>query len=212
MVAIKEDRIKSINKSYFATCMCGKELKFAQKSAALNMLKRGSCRHCKRDYRSINDHKIDIYKIENKWAKKCSGCGCDQIYTRKDHAKQSFVGDWQCKKCVSLAKGFTRNMHVGSKQRLYNRFQKLARVRGIEWRLSIDEMYESYNGKCALTGWDVSIDYYRQTASLDRIDNSKGYLPDNTQWVHTMVNMCKNKYDQEVFIAMCKAVANKEKW
>jgi hypothetical protein len=50
------------------------------------------------------------------------------------------------------------------------------------------------------------------TASFDRIDSTKPYDADNIQWVHTMVNMCKNKYAQGRFVEMCKAVADKVKW
>jgi hypothetical protein len=68
---------------------------------------------------------------------------------------------------------------------------------------------ETYNGQCALTGWDLSMGYSDCTASFDRIDSSKPYEPGNVQWVHSMVNMCKNKYSQDKFISMCKAVSQK---
>lgn len=70
-------------------------------------------------------------------------------------------------------------------------------------------MFESFNGKCALSGWDIDISYTNPTASLDRIDSSCGYEVGNIQWVHTMVNMSKNKYDESRFIEMCIAIANK---
>jgi len=37
----------------------------------------------------------------------------------------------------------------------------------------------------------------------------KWYTADNIQWIHTMVSMCKNKYEQEDFVSMCKSVADK---
>ena len=49
----------------------------------------------------------------------------------------------------------------------------------------------------------------KNTASLDRIDSSKGYVEGNVQWVHKMINMSKQQYSQEEFIDMCKAVANR---
>jgi hypothetical protein len=212
MIAIKEDRILKFNGYFTAFCVCGKSSQYTTKDNALKMIKRGSCRNCKKDYRNINDDKIDIYKVGNKWGKKCSGCGVDQLYTRKDHAKQSSVSDWQCKKCVSSAKKFSENRPVGDKQRMYNKFSNSAKSRGIKWSLSIDEMYEVYNGYCNMTGWEISINYSKQTASLDRIDNNKGYIVGNIQWVHSMVNMCKNRYKNEDFIEMCKAIANRVKW
>lgn len=56
------------------------------------------------------------------------------------------------------------------------------------------------------------MEYGKCTASLDRIDSGQGYTNSNIQWVHSMVNMCKNKYPQDKFIEMCRAVADKVKW
>ena len=67
--------------------------------------------------------------------------------------------------------------------------------------------------KCALTGWDIDAkNVAKNTASLDRIDSSIGYVEGNVQWVHKMVNMCKQQYTQEEFLSMCDAVSNKIKW
>jgi len=208
VLPIEDSRIKSINNLYIADCQCGSTLSFKYKDSALKMLGRGSCRNCKKDYRSLNDDKFLIFKNEEgKWCSVCSGCGCEQAYTRKDHAKQSQVADWQCKSCVNLSKRFSKNSSVGSRQRLYNKFKKNSKNRRIEWDITIDEMFSIYNGKCALTSWDICIDYTNCTASLDRIDSSKGYSIHNIQWVHTMVNMCKNKYKLEDFIKMCVSVS-----
>ena len=45
------------------------------------------------------------------------------------------------------------------------------------------------------------------TMSLDRIDNNKGYIEENVQWVHKDINMMKRIYSQDYFIYMCKLVA-----
>jgi hypothetical protein len=56
------------------------------------------------------------------------------------------------------------------------------------------------------------MDANKNTASLDRIDSSRGYIEGNVQWVHKMANMCKQHYSQKRFIDMCIAVSNKVKW
>jgi hypothetical protein len=67
--------------------------------------------------------------------------------------------------------------------------------------------------KCSLTGWDITAsDVYGNSASLDRIDSNIGYIEGNVQWVHKMVNMCKQQYTQEDFIYMCKSVSEKTRW
>lgn len=175
------------------------------------MLERGSCRNCKRHYAAVTDKDILIYQNSDaKWCSTCSGCGKEQAYTRKDHAKQSSLNDWQCHQCVADAKGFSNNRPVGAKKRIFNRFKKSAKTRGIYWDLSIDEMFDSYNGYCELTGWKIPLEGGNPSASLDRINSKSGYTKENVQWVHSMVNMSKNKYDQDLFIKMCQAVAGRQ--
>lgn len=214
MREIIDSRIIKINNKFVATCICGYTCKFSCKDTALRMLNRGSCRSCKKDYRDISiKGRYSIYKnADNKWCSKCSSCGVEQAYTRRNHATESEREERKCKKCTQLARGFSNNQYVGAKQRLYNKFSKSAKAREIEWDINLETMFSSYDGKCTLTGWNISIDYKNCTASLDRIDSSKGYFKDNIQWVHKMINMSKNNLDQSKFINMCKAVANKEKW
>lgn len=63
---------------------------------------------------------------------------------------------------------------------------------------------------CALSGLPLTLPhnetskaYTLSTASVDRIDSSKGYIPGNVQWVHKDVNRMKNIYSQDYFIQMC---------
>ena len=212
MRPIQDSRVSLVDGKWRATCQCGSELAFSTKASALNMVNRGTCRNCKRHYKNVVKD-VTIYQNENgKWCSTCSGCGKEQAYTRKDHAKQSELRDWQCKTCVGQSKGFSSNVPVGKEKRMFNKYRKSANNRGIPWFLTFEEFIGCYNGKCALTGWDICMDYESQTASLDRIDSQKSYSIENIQWVHSMVNMCKNKYSQERFIEMCKAVADKAKW
>lgn len=210
MRPIVNDKVFFENNQWYADCVCSHRIFFTTKARALNMLKRKSCRHCKKDYRSVKDYEENIYKRgDGKWCSICSGCNQEQAYTRKDHARQSSVSDWQCKKCVAKAKGFSKNKSVGDFQRMFNKFKKSADSRNIFWGLTILDLKEIYTGKCALSGWNINMSYINETASLDRIDNKQGYTKSNVQWVHSMVNMCKNKYDESVFIKMCIDIAKK---
>jgi hypothetical protein len=69
-------------------------------------------------------------------------------------------------------------------------------------------LFLKQNRKCALSGLDIQINKTAiyNTASLDRIDSSKGYEPNNVQWVHKHINLMKNKFDQEYFIKLCSLV------
>ena len=50
---------------------------------------------------------------------------------------------------------------------------------------------------------------YTCTASLDRIDSSKGYILGNIQLVHRDVNRIKSDFEQDYFIKICKLISLK---
>lgn len=75
------------------------------------------------------------------------------------------------------------------------------------------KLYEEQDKKCALTGMDISFAKTKKghatgetTASLDRIDPSRGYTEGNVQWVHKWVNIIKWDFTQEEFLDICKMV------
>ncbi len=76
----------------------------------------------------------------------------------------------------------------------------------------LDKLFDKQNGKCALSGVDLIIpqhysrDLKISTASIDRIDSSKGYIPNNVQWIHKRLNIMKNNLSDEEFINFCKQV------
>jgi len=77
------------------------------------------------------------------------------------------------------------------------------------------DLFIKQDGKCALSGIILSFPERHNdktwTASLDRIDSSKGYTQNNVQWLHKDVNMMKRIYDQDYFINICKLIANENK-
>lgn len=70
------------------------------------------------------------------------------------------------------------------------------------------ELFLKQNRKCALSGVELTISKTSRynTASIDRIDSSKGYIEGNIQWVHKHVNFMKRTYSQEYFIEMCRKI------
>lgn len=75
-------------------------------------------------------------------------------------------------------------------------------------------LFLKQNRLCALSGVPIFFGKNRKektTASLDRIDNTKGYIKGNVQWVHKDVNKMKNIFNQTYFIDMCKNVVEYEK-
>lgn len=89
-----------------------------------------------------------------------------------------------------------------------------AKTRDIEFNISvkyINELLIKQNFKCSLTNLSLKLKRKQNckdenTASLDRIDSSKGYIEGNVQWVHKDIQRMKWKYDEEFFIRMCSLV------
>lgn len=124
----------------------------------------------------------------------------------------------QCRLCWE--RGHKHNLNA----RVWGRILRGAKLRGISVELGdkndakqflYDLLHRKQQGRCALSGLPISIantirgDMSRgeTTASLDRIDSSKGYTRDNVQWVHKDINKMKMDLSQNAFIALCKAVA-----
>jgi hypothetical protein len=87
--------------------------------------------------------------------------------------------------------------------------------RRLDFDLTIEYIWSLFlkqNKKCALSGVDIgfskkNIDKHKTTASLDRIDSSKGYIIENTQWVHKEINRMKMDLNENEFIYWCNLIA-----
>ena len=92
----------------------------------------------------------------------------------------------------------------------FKKIQSNAIKRGLSFDLDIDYLWDLFlkqNKKCALTKVDINIvnatisyNYHLNTASLDRIDSSKGYEKDNIRWVHKAINHIKSDIDDNDLI------------
>ena len=162
----------------------------------------------------------EVYKAEDgRWYKPCHRCGEEQSYLRRNYAIMSYNEGKECKKCSNSNPD--QNCHKGwikdvLRLSFARKYKANAALRKLDWEVPFEHLADlliEQDFKCALTGWDIdAMEINVNTASLDRIDSSKGYIEGNVQWVHKMVTMSKQQYTQEEFIDMCTAVANKAKW
>jgi hypothetical protein len=92
--------------------------------------------------------------------------------------------------------------------------------RNLEFTIDLDYLVtflESQNGMCALTGWPLEFtrggEYKGRNnpkgCTIDRIDNSKGYIPGNIQLVCCMPNYVKGSMGLAEFQSMCRDIASK---
>lgn len=125
-------------------------------------------------------------------------CGCSQLICGSQN--KSFRGFGE----ISLTR--------------YNSIKYAAKTRwgkkrDIEFNVSIEYLWELFlkqSRKCTLTGLELKFPSKSEstdgTASLDRIDSTKGYIKGNVQWIHKDVNIMKQFYSQERFIDMCRLI------
>lgn len=93
-----------------------------------------------------------------------------------------------------------------------------AKKRGYAFKITRDfawELFLKQKGKCAYSGVELKFkelteSSIAQTASLDRKDNSKGYLKSNVQWVHKTVNKMKSTLPHKEFVKFCKLIAQNQ--
>lgn len=92
--------------------------------------------------------------------------------------------------------------------------KKRAQMAGREYTLPKywgADQYMLQKGRCALTGAVMRkatglMDPFCPT--IDRIDSSKGYTPENSQLVTLQVNLAKNNMSEDDFIKMCRSVVS----
>jgi hypothetical protein len=81
-----------------------------------------------------------------------------------------------------------------------------AQKRGIEWNVTPEYLWQVWldqDGKCAYTGRQL---VHGHDASLDRIDNTRGYVEDNVQWVQARINRLKSDLSEEIFLDLIEQV------
>lgn len=89
--------------------------------------------------------------------------------------------------------------------------KKRAQKRGIAFSLTPQDVIPLYEAGCALTGYQFSrIAKERSplSPSIDRIDSSKGYTPDNIRVVCYALNIGMNDWGFEKIAPLWKAAIN----
>lgn len=96
------------------------------------------------------------------------------------------------------------------------RLESNAKRREIEFNIDVDDIWNQFLKQercCALTGWPLRFEKDTrkrtdQTASVDRIDSDKVYIPENIQIVHKDINFIKSDYSQEEFLYIVNSIYN----
>lgn len=63
----------------------------------------------------------------------------------------------------------------------------------------LKDLWENQSGRCAITNIEMSLDRHHAPfqASLDRIDNDKGYIKGNVRFICLITNYARNTWDDD---------------
>jgi hypothetical protein len=144
------------------------------------------------------------------WMCKCS-CGKERIVCSTELTRG------HTKSCGCMNKYYNNKKYKGVgllAQSVYSHIQWGAKKRNIEFNVSKEYLWQQYlnqDGKCYYTDLDIDLNTRnnKKTASVDRIDSSKGYIEGNIIWVHKNINIMKNVFSEQDFINYCRLVVNK---
>jgi hypothetical protein len=112
--------------------------------------------------------------------------------------------------------------HLNPKNRIdeYSPFRNhFKRLKNRKHEIDVDldylkKLWEDQEGTCPITGWKLTLPKSTShrgkcdpnAASLDRIDNNKGYIKGNIRWISVMANFARHEWGDKELIDFCNAV------
>jgi hypothetical protein len=140
-------------------------------------------------------------------------CGSEFFKSRKDVMQVNW-GSFKSCGCSRHGKNSRQWKGAGEMSGTYwNILKTNARRRDLPVKISKEYLWNRFKeqqGRCAISGVKLSLSDYssvEKTASIDRINSSKGYEIGNVQWVHKIINKMKWDLSDSEFILWCKVVA-----
>lgn len=169
------------------------------------MIKIGEKRHMLTLIKKLGDTNRKINKPET-FVCKCD-CG------NETKIQQSKFGVTKSCGCLKRATGENCQFFKGYKG-IYGRqwwqLKKNAASRNLEFKIDMKYVWDIFlkqNKKCKLSGLDIDFGKGKTwTASIDRIDSSKGYIKGNIQILHKDVNKMKMNFEQKYFLDICNKI------
>lgn len=215
---------------YECMCDCGL-VKINRASYLLNRLNKDgdlSCNNCWR-YKRAKKHKdligqkfgnwlvLDIINKEVGTTKYKCECQCDKKTIRVLTPTILIRGEsTKCKFCLGAQNKrncWTGYGDISGKQ--WSKYVHSAKHRKLEFNINIEYVWNIFcqqKGKCAISGLPIKFkthardDAKNLTASLDRIDSSKGYIIGNVQWIYKDIQKMKWNFNEKYFFDICKIV------
>lgn len=151
----------------------------------------------------------------------CYSCVCecgDHYQVQANHLRDGKTK--ACRKCNGVRLRNSNSPHWKGWGEIpgfaWSKILREAENRSLSVEITIQDAWNLFvrqGGVCKLSGLPIAFRKSHAseaaTASLDRIDSSKGYTLDNIQWVHKDINRMKNMFDQKWYFKVCKMVSDR---
>lgn len=164
-----------------------------------------------------------IFKYRNEWVWICK-CDCGNT----TNVRISKLKNGTTKSCGCFKHKNIKNK-VGEKHKawrgygdisksFFGRMKQTAEQRNIKFEITMKylwSLFNTQNGMCAYTGKKIFLpknvrqlrgENNENIASLDRIDNDKGYIRGNVHWTCKRVNYMKHAMKDEYFLQWVKSI------
>ncbi len=158
-------------------------------------------------WRIVSDETRVTNNITN-WKCECE-CGTEQFVPLNNLMNASST---QCRKCASKEGGLKRRKgyeEISGNQ--WSQIKSQAKRKNLSFEIRIEEaweLYKSQHEQCAYTGKKIEFSGYpydsnKNTAVLDRIEPTIGFVKHNCQWIHKKVARIKpQNMGKEQFLSL----------
>lgn len=117
------------------------------------------------------------------------------------------------------------NIYSPFRRFLFTTKNNRSKKRNLDYNLTVEYLYDLWNsqsGLCALSGREMllprdssDMNFHKMKspwkASIDRLDNSKGYIQGNVRFISVIANYAKNIYSDDDVIEFCRSVSEYNK-
>ena len=183
-----------------STCECGRPVDGRSKR----------CSFCYQNRNDLKGRKIGKWfvlersqppkpSIHAYWKCQCE-CGIEQAIAATSLKQET---SRQCRNCYAKERGPRHPVNIA-----FSHVKGNAARRNIPFEITKEEAYQILERQkffCALTGMPLTL-HPKCNASLDRIDSTQGYTPQNVQWVYKTINLMKWTLSTEEFVELCEMV------
>ena len=190
-----QTKYRDTNRYFLCKCECGNE-----KIVRQSLLKNGRTKSCGCLNKSI--------VVDNDKSKMCSGCSqflvCDNFSTF-NLSRDNKVFEYRRSRCKTCLKKYNQDRRSTSPEIKLSEILNRCKTKNFDCDLDVQFIENAWDHPCFYCGGE------RPTNGFDRVDNSRGYLKDNSVPCCKVCNYMKKTMDVDDFIGHALKIAQNAK-